>query len=70
MAEHKPVPIDTANQITELHEQGWGVNYIGYLTGINSGTVKNVIKGVHRSYSDTLSSRQLQYFINTGFRPL
>ena len=65
---HEPVPLDVANEILELRNDGLGMNYIGFVTGINSSTVKRVISGSHKHYCDKLSARQVQGLINKGFR--
>ncbi len=64
---HDPVPVDVATEIRELSREGFGSNQIGFLTGIYASTVRQVISGKHKSYSDKLSPRQVQSFINIGF---
>ena len=68
--EHKPVPVDVGIQILELKKEGIGRDWIGFITGINSSTVKRVISGEHQNYSNSLSARQVQGLINQCFRPI
>lgn len=63
---HKFVPLDVASEIRELSDEGLGCDKIGALTGINSSTVKRIISGIHESYTDRLSPRQVQALLN-GF---
>lgn len=67
---HEPVPLDVAAEILELSIEGFGRDKIGFITGINSSTVKKVISGSHKSYSDKLSCRQTQGLLNHCFRPI
>jgi len=60
------VPLDVASEIRELSNEGLGCNKIAALTGVNSSTVKRIISGIHRSYTDRLSPRQVQTLLN-GF---
>jgi hypothetical protein len=62
-----PVPLDTATEILELSSEGLGSNQIGFLTSVDSNTVKRVVNGKHKSYSERLSIRQVQALINVGF---
>ena len=64
------VPLDVAKQILELSKEGYGSNMISSITGINSSTVRRVIRGEHKGYSDKLSTRQIQEFIKSCFRPV
>lgn len=64
---HEPVPVDVATEIRELSSEGLGNNQISAFTGVYSSTVRQVISGKHKSYSDKLSARQVQAFINIGF---
>ncbi len=64
---HKLVPLDVAVEILELSDEGFGSNQISAFTGINSTTVKRIISGIHKSYSNALSARQTQGLINAGF---
>jgi len=60
------VPLDVASEIRELSNEGLGCNKISALTGVGSSTVKRIISGIHRSYTDRLSPRQVQALLN-GF---
>jgi len=64
---YEPVPADVATEIHELSAEGFGSNQISAFTGVYSSTVRQVISGKHKSYSEKLSARQLQAFIDTGF---
>ena len=64
---HEPVPVDVATEIRELSVEGFGSNQISAFTGVYSSTVRQVISGKHKSYSERLSIRQVQAFINLGF---
>ena len=61
---HESVPLDVAAEIRELSDDGYGRNQISAWTGINSDTVRRVISGLHKSYSDQLSARQTQQLLN------
>ncbi len=59
----KPIPLDTGVEILELSGEGFGSNKICAFTGVNSTTVRSVILGTHRYYSNELSARQTQRLI-------
>jgi len=65
---HESVPLDVGAEIHELSDEGIGRNQISAYTGVPSTTVKRVLSGLHQSYSDQLSARQVQRLINEGFR--
>lgn len=67
---HEPVPLDIADEIRELAGEGFGANQISSITGIYASTVRRVISGDHKSYSDKLSTRQIQGVLNHCFKPL
>jgi hypothetical protein len=70
MSAHEPVPKDAALEIRELGQQGYGRNQISYMTGVNSSTVRNVLDGVHKTYDEKLTTRQVQGLITRGFAPI
>jgi len=70
MSAHQSVPLDVAAEIRELSFDGLGRKQIGHLTGINSSTVRNIISGTYKNYSEKLSVRESQGLINQCFRPL
>lgn len=59
----KSVPLDVANRVMELRQEGYGRDRIALWTGLSSGMVKNIIEGKRQSFDDTLSTRQIQQFI-------
>jgi DNA-binding NarL/FixJ family response regulator len=65
MTIHKPVPLDTVKQIIQLSKGGMGSNQIGAETGINSSTVKLIIAGSYRLYSNKLSNRERGQLMST-----
>lgn len=67
MTDHNPVPVDVAKHIVELSEEGYGVNQIGFITGVNSSTVRRIIQGEHQSFCNKLSARQIQRFLDNCF---
>ena len=67
---HESVPLDTADEIRELAGDGMGRDMIGFITGVNSSTVRKIISGAHKHYSERLSTRQAQGLINQCFRPI
>lgn len=53
------VPIDTVKEIFELEKAGHGRNQISALTGINAGTVRNILAGkTNVATCDTMTNRQ------------
>jgi len=52
------VPIDTVREIKELEEQGLGRNQISALTGINPGTVRNILGDKNVRVCETMTNRQ------------
>lgn len=53
------VPIDTVKEIQELSLAGHGRNQISALTGINPGTVRNILDGKGTvSVCKTMTNRQ------------
>lgn len=67
MTEHAAVPLDTAKEIHELDERGYGRNTISRMTGINSSTVRNVLDGTHQKFDNTLTVRQRQNMMLRAF---
>ena len=61
------VPMDTAKEIHELDEHGYGRNAISRITGINSSTVRNVLDGTHQTFDNTLTVRQRQNMMLRAF---
>ena len=70
MARHRPVPHDTADEIRELEADGFGRNTISMMTGINAGTVRNVLSGKAVEFCDDLTTRQRTNMLSAAFRPL
>ena len=70
MARHKAVPNDTADEIRELSAKGFGRNTISMMTGINSGTVRNVLDGKATEFNDNLTTRQVTDMLKAAFRPI
>ena len=67
MTAHAAVPIDTAKEIHELDESGYGRNSISHITGIPATTVRNVLDGVHQKFDNTLTVRQRQNMMLRAF---
>ena len=61
------VPMDTASEIHELDEYGYGRNRISHITGIPASTVRKVLNGVHQTFDNKLTVRQRQGLIMRGF---
>ena len=70
MARHKAVPKDTADEIIELGEKGYGRNTIAMMTGINASTVRNVLDGKNVTVCEKLTTRQISSMLAGGFRPV
>ena len=70
MSRHKPVPLDTADEIRELAADGFGRNKISMMTGIPAATVRNVLNGKAVEFTDKLSTRQLSNMLSIAFRPV
>ena len=70
MARHKAVPNDTADEIRELSAKGFGRNTISMMTGINAGTVRNVLDGKATEFNDNLTTRQVTDMLKAAFRPI
>jgi hypothetical protein len=69
MARHRPVPLDTADEIRELEGEGFGRNTISMMTGINASTVRNVLSGKAVEFNDDLTTRQVSNMLNMAFKP-
>lgn len=65
-----PVSIDMAKQIVKLSEEGRSISEISLITDLHSTTINKVLKGTYQSFSNKLSPRQIQEFLNACFRPL
>lgn len=52
------VPIDTVNEIRELDRAGHGRNQISAITGINAGTVRNILGEKNVRVCETMTNRQ------------
>ena len=57
------VPRDTKARVFELMEEGIGRDRIAFLLDIPPSTVKQIMRGVHKGYSDSLSVRQVTNYI-------
>lgn len=60
----RAVPLDTADEIKELADEGFGRNLISTMTGIPAGTVRAVLDGTHKTYVDDLTTRQTTKMIS------
>lgn len=52
------VPIDTIEEIKELSRAGHGRNQISALTGINAGTVRNILGDKKVEVCNSMTNRQ------------
>jgi len=70
MAAHKAVSHDAADHIRELSAKGFGRNAIGMITGICSSTVRNVLDGTAKEFTQKLTTRQISSLIKGAFGPI
>lgn len=67
MSTHNPVPLDAAEEIKELALQGVGRNQISAITGVPASTVRNILGGEFKTFTDKLTPRQVQALLNRAF---
>jgi len=70
VSKHKPVPRDTADEIRELSAKGYGRNAIGMITGMSSATVRNVLNGTAKGFTERLTARQISSLLKGAFGPV